>query len=136
MGVSQPVSGHKKACQASKIKELKLALRDAGLRALGQQAKALGLCRSTTWAILSGNHKASGLSGRIIVQMLAGPDLPPIVRGKILDYVREKYEGAYGHNTRQLRRFRAYISKHLGEPNLLPPCRLPGPGAPPDSPGG
>ena len=42
MGVSQPVSGHKKACQASKIKELKLALRDAGLRALGQQAKALG----------------------------------------------------------------------------------------------
>ena len=49
-----------KARQLSKIRELRLALRRAGLIGLDEQAKALGLPRSTTWKILKGGHKTSG----------------------------------------------------------------------------
>jgi hypothetical protein len=51
-----------KARQSSKIRELRPALRRTGLIELDEQAQALGLPRSTTWKILKGGHKASGLS--------------------------------------------------------------------------
>src|SRR5215468_11350094 len=103
-----------KARQLSKIRELRLALRRAGLIGLDEQAQALGLPRSTTWKILKGGHKASGLSAMVISRMLSEPRLPPVVRTKILEYVREKTDGVYGHGKRQLLRFSAGI-RH---PNL------------------
>src|SRR5262252_8682605 len=69
-----------KARQSSKIRELRLALRRAGLIGLDEQAQALGLPRSTTWKILKGGHKASGLSAMVISRMLSEPRLPPVVR--------------------------------------------------------
>ena len=98
-----------KARQLSKIRELRLALRRAGLIGLDEQAQALGLPRSTTWKILKGGHRASGFSAMVISRMLSEPRLPPVVRTKILEYVREKADGLYGHGKRELLRFSARI---------------------------
>jgi hypothetical protein len=91
--------------QACKIKELADALVTAGFVSLDEQAKALGLSRSTTWTILQAKHKNYGLSGALISRVLAKPDLDSRVRAKIIEYVRERAAGAYGHNGTQLRRF-------------------------------
>jgi predicted DNA-binding transcriptional regulator AlpA len=96
-----------KARQVAKIKELGAALAADGFVTLDEQARALGLSRSTAWAVLKANHKASGLAAGTINQMLSSPELPPHVRGMILTYVEEKFAGLYGHNKTQLRRFAA-----------------------------
>ena len=95
-----------KAKQCSKIRELRQALVKAGCLTLDQQTESLGLGRSTAWAILQANHKASGLSATIIKRMLTSQQLPPPAKKIILEYVQEKLAGAYGHNQTQLRRFR------------------------------
>jgi hypothetical protein len=91
--------------QAAKIKELAHVLESAGFIALDDQAEALGLSRSTTWTILKAQHKNYGLSAVVIKRVLAKPDLHPRVRAKIIEYVRERMAGLYGHNGAQLRRF-------------------------------
>jgi hypothetical protein len=99
-----------KVRQASKIRELGDALVTAGFVTLDEQAQAIGLCRSTTWTILKGNHKTSGLSATVINRMLAAPQLPPLVRLKILEYIEGKAAGLYGHRKIPLRRFAARLS--------------------------
>jgi hypothetical protein len=96
---------HVKARQASKIREIGDALIALGYLALDEQAKALGLARSTAWTILQANHKSSGLSATVINRMLAAPQLPPLVRAIIVEYIDEKVAGLYGHSKLQLRRF-------------------------------
>jgi predicted DNA-binding transcriptional regulator AlpA len=96
-----------KARQAIRIKEIGAALAASGLVALDEQARALGLSRSTAWAVLQANHKASGLAVPTINRMLSSRELPPNVRFTILKYVEEKRAGLYGHNKTQLRRFAA-----------------------------
>ena len=98
-----------KAKQSSKIKEIGEALVAAGFRALDEQAEALGLSRSTTWTILKGNHKNSGLSATTINRILAAPQLPPIVRAKIHEYIEEKTAGLYGDDKTRLRKFAATL---------------------------
>ena len=105
-----------KVRQASKIKELGDALVLAGFVTLDDQAEALGLCRSTTWTILKGNHKTSGLSPTIINRILAAPQLPPMARTKLLDYIGEKSAGLYGGSRSQLRRFASRLSTEHPEP--------------------
>jgi hypothetical protein len=102
-----------KSRQASKIKELKVASIQAGFLTLDEQAKALGLNRSTAWNVIRGNHKTSGLSASIIIRMLFAPNLPPLVRCKLLEYIQEKISGVYGHNPKQLRRFSRRLKQHL-----------------------
>ena len=113
-----------KARQCSKIAELRWVLEQSGYRSLDRQAGALGLGRSTTWAILQASHKASGVSGCIIKRMLQSPGLPPAARQWIDEYVSEKLSGAYGHSTKRLKIFRAQVAvqeiRVLGEP---PPAR-------------
>ena len=101
----KPSIAEAKARQSIKIKELKVALTSAGLHTIDEQARALGLCRSTTWSVLKGNHKSSGLSPSTINRMLHAPELPPLVRTKIIEYVEERTAGLYGHGTVQMRRF-------------------------------
>ncbi|SRR6266545_3791385 len=96
--------------QASKIREIGLALVDGGFFTLDVQARALGLPRSTTWTILKASHKSSGLSAALIARMLANPGLPPRVRRKVLEYVKEKKSGLYGDNRTRLRKFAARLS--------------------------
>jgi hypothetical protein len=94
-----------KARQCAKIRDLRQALIDAGFRSLDQQATALGLGRSTTWAVLQGHHKASGLSAAIISRMMASPQLPPSARNVLLEYIIDRSAGAYGHSRTQVSRF-------------------------------
>jgi len=96
--------------QSAKIRELGDALVATGFLTLDQQAKALGLARSTTWTIVKANHKASGLSATVINRMLTAPQLPPLVRAKILEYTEEKAAGSYGHSKILRRRFTARLS--------------------------
>ena len=99
-----------KARQSSKIRELAEAVKSAGFLTLDEQAKALGLSRSTAWTIRKASHKASGLSASIINRMLAAPELPPLARTKILEYVEEKAAGLYGGRRSQRRKFAARLS--------------------------
>jgi len=108
-----------KTRQLSKIRELGEALVLEGFRTLDQQAKALGLGRSTAWTILKANHKASGLSAAVVNRMLAAPQLPALVRTKILEYIDEKIAGVYGHNKVQLRRFITRLSVGAVDQALL-----------------
>src|SRR5262249_51903518 len=98
-----------RALQSARIKELGEALVSAGYIYLDEQAQVLGLSRSTTWTILRASHKNSGLSAAVINRMLAQPRLPTLVRMKILEYVKEKPVGPYGHNRLQVRRFAAQL---------------------------
>ena len=94
-----------KGRQCAKIRDLRQALIDAGYQSLDQQATALGLSRSTAWAVLQGHHKASGLSAAIISRMMASPRLPPSASTVLLEYIKERSTGAYGHNGTQVSRF-------------------------------
>ena len=87
-----------------------MALINSGYCSLDEQAKALGLARSTTWTILKGTHKHSGLSATIINRMLASQRLPALVRAKVVHYVEEKVAGVYGDSALQLRRFRTQMN--------------------------
>ena len=105
-----PVSVTMKARQSSKIRELADAVESAGFLTLDEQARALGVPRSTAWTIRWASHKASGLTASIINRMLTAPQLPPLVRSKILEYVEEKAAGFYGGSQNQLRNFVARLS--------------------------
>jgi hypothetical protein len=94
-----------KSLQADKIKEIGQALVLSGLVTLDQQANALGISRSTAWTILNAKHKTSGLSAIVINQILMAPQLPPLVRAKLFDYIEDKIAGVYGHSPQQVRRF-------------------------------
>ena len=102
-----------KARQCAKIHEIGEALRAAGFVSLDQQAKVLGIGRSTAWSLLRAKHKSSGLSATIISRMLVHPVLPPQARAKIVEYVAEKSAGLYGHSERQRRKFSARLSSSL-----------------------
>ena len=99
-----------KARQCFKIAELRWVLEQAGYCSLDKQASALGLSRSTTWAILQASHKGSGVSGSIIKRMWQSPGLPLAARRWVDEYVSEKLSGAYGHSTRRLQIFRAQVA--------------------------
>lgn len=94
-----------KARQSVKIRQLGEALVAAGYRRLDEQAKALGLPRSTAWTILKANHKNSGLSVLVINRMLAAPELPSTVRARIFEYIEEKSAGLYGDSKVRAQRF-------------------------------
>ena len=105
------VPAHLRATQANKIRDLRRALFCAGVRSLDEQAAALDLPRSTTWAVLQGNHKCSGLRAALVARMWHSPMLPPAVRRVLADYVIEKSRGAYGHTKEMCRRFIAQFEK-------------------------
>ena len=100
-----------RASQVNKIRELRQALIDAGFVSLDQQATALGLPRSTTWAVLKGNHKCSGLRAGLIARMWGAPKLPPPAKKILADYVTAKSRGAYGHSDVMRKRFITQLEK-------------------------
>jgi len=58
---------------------------------------------------LNAKHKTSGLSAVVINQMLMAPQLPPLARAKLLEYIEDKIAGVYGHSSQQVRRFAARL---------------------------
>jgi hypothetical protein len=96
--------------QCAKIAELRQALLIAGFRSLDSQAVALGLGRSTAWSVLRAGHKSTGLTGSVIRRMSGSSELPEGARRVLEQYVAQKLAGAYGHDEKQLRRFRNALS--------------------------
>ena len=111
-----------KARQVAKMREIRDALVAEGCANLNEQAAALGLSRSTTWTIMSGSHKGSGLSATVLTRMLSAPHLQPRVRKKILEYVAEKSAGHYGTSQVRLEKFNDRVRQHKN----LPEGAMPG----------
>jgi len=101
-----------RARQMQRIRDIRAALVSSGFVSLDQQTRALGLSRSTTWAVLQGNHKCTGLRAKLIARMLASPTLPRNARTVLLAYVSERTQGAYGHGQLQRLRFVAQLQRH------------------------
>jgi len=56
------------------------ALIRAGYFSLDEQAKALGLNRSTAWTIMKARHKLGHLNNKTVRSILANPNTPVSVR--------------------------------------------------------
>ena len=107
-----PHTGRARQCE--KIEEICKTLAACGLVGLDDHAQALGLCRSTTWTLLRGMHKNSGLSASTVNKILSAPRLPARVRVKVLEYVSEKVTGNYGDRSHQLKAYmRRLDPRHL-----------------------
>jgi hypothetical protein len=74
------------------------------IQSLDEQSDRLS--RSTTWSILKGLHKNSGLSTTTILRVLSHKRLPAPVRTKLLEYVEEKARGLYGDSPRRVEQFK------------------------------
>jgi hypothetical protein len=91
--------------QTCKIAEINEALEACRIYSLNHKAAVLGLPRSTTYTIIRAQHKSTGISAKILAQMLNSPQLPLPVRAKLEEYAREKASGFYGSTNRQQRQF-------------------------------
>jgi hypothetical protein len=92
--------------QGDKLREIRLALIAAGFISLDKQAAALGLPRSTTHALLQGNHKCRGLQAGLVARIWDAPALPPEARRILTDYIAARSGGAYGRGfMAQLKKF-------------------------------
>jgi hypothetical protein len=107
--INAAILQEKRAAQAHKINEIKAALASTGHNTLYHQALALGLCRSTTWNILTGGHKHGGLTADVVNTIRNCPTLPEPVRAIVNDYVRRKLAGEYGHSEKAIARFKARL---------------------------
>jgi hypothetical protein len=74
----------------NRIEDITKALITSGYISLDQQAKALGLPRSTVWTITKNKHKLGRLSRKTIERILANPDTPPSVRRVVRQYLSER----------------------------------------------
>ena len=102
---AKPLQRQAKKRQASKLTEIRKALKAAGYCTTGQQALALGVGRSTAWALLN-RDKSYGPSSVVLKRILSSPNLPLAVRRKVEEYIYEKIAGRYGHHEYRVRWFR------------------------------
>ena len=65
----------------------------SGYSKLDQQAKALGLHRSTAWTIVKAKHKLGRLNAQTTRRILANSDTPPDVRSVIQKHLDERFTG-------------------------------------------
>lgn len=72
------------------IQDITAALVESGYTSLDQQAKALGLRRSTTWTIIRTKHKLGRLSAKTITRILENPETPTSVRAIVEQYLDER----------------------------------------------
>jgi hypothetical protein len=121
-----------RARQTSKLRQIADALIAAGFVSLDEQAEVLGLCRSTTWTILGGNHKGSGLSAAIAIRILAAPRLPALVGSILVEYAAEKAAGLYGGSMAQRRRFAERLAIEAVKPTISVEMQLEHRGMPAD----
>ena len=70
------------------------ALVEAGFTSLDEQAKALGLRRSTTWTIIKTKHKLGRLNAKTAQRIFENPDTPPTVRAIIQQTFGERLDVA------------------------------------------
>jgi hypothetical protein len=66
------------------------ALIASGHISLDEQAKALGLCRSTAWVIIKKKYKFGRLNTKTIDRILSNTQTPPAVRMLVEQYVAKR----------------------------------------------
>ena len=76
------------------IQHIREALVASGYTSLDQQAKALGIHRSTAWTIIKATHKLGRLSRKTTVRILAIPTPHSVHRAVIQQYLAERSVGA------------------------------------------
>lgn len=74
----------------TKIHDIAEALISSGYMSLDEQAKALGVHRSTAWTIVRNKHKLGRLSAKTIERIIANPETPPLVLTAVQSYLGEK----------------------------------------------
>ena len=67
------------------VVRIREALIACGYTKLDQQAKALGINRSTAWTIINTKHKLGRLHNKTTQRILANPNTPPPVRWSFSD---------------------------------------------------
>jgi hypothetical protein len=72
------------------VQHVSQALIASGHITLDQQAKALGIHRSTAWTIVKTKHKLGRLSRKTTRRILTNPETPPSVRSVIQQYLAER----------------------------------------------
>jgi len=100
-----------KARQVGKLAEIRESLVAAGYDTTAKQAAALGVPRPTAWVVLN-RDKRVGPSSAVIKRILSSPNLPPVARRKVEEYVEEKIAGLYGHAEHSRRFFRDQFQAH------------------------
>jgi hypothetical protein len=72
------------------LQRISEALIASGYTSLDEQAKALGINRSTAWTIIKTKHKLGRLSTKTTKPILSNPNIPPSVRAVVLRYLAER----------------------------------------------
>ena len=72
------------------IEDIAEALKSSGHKSLDQQARALGLPRSTVWTIMRNKHKLGRLSKKTANRILTNTETPPAVRVAVKRYLADK----------------------------------------------
>ena len=72
------------------LQHISEALIACGYTKLDEQAKALGVRRSTAWTIVKVKHKLGRLSSKTTSCILANPETPPLVRNVVREYLDER----------------------------------------------
>ena len=76
--------------QTTTVEQIADALIADGYTSLDQQAKALGIHRSTAWTIIKTKHKLGRLNVKTTQKILANPETPPAVRTVVEKYLIER----------------------------------------------
>src|SRR5262245_15267532 len=75
---------------SNELERISEALISCGYTSLDEQAKALGVSRSTAWTITKNKHKLGRLSARTINRILLNPQTPANVRQVIQQYIAKR----------------------------------------------
>jgi hypothetical protein len=84
------------------LERISEALVLSGYTSLDEQAKALGLGRSTAWTITTNKHKLGRLSAKTIDRILHNPQTPPAVRVVVQQYLAKRSDAVLRKRKRQL----------------------------------
>jgi predicted DNA-binding transcriptional regulator AlpA len=86
------MSSDKTPLYAIELGRISQALISSGYTSLDEQAKALGVHRSTAWMIIKNKHKLGRLSAKTIDRILSNPQTPPPVRMVIRQYADKRFK--------------------------------------------
>lgn len=86
-------------CDRNALAEITRALVRCGHTTLDDQARVLGLPRSTAWTVITCKHKLGRLRLKTTMKILANPRLPPEVRTLV-----EAYSASMDANRKPRRR--------------------------------
>jgi plasmid maintenance system antidote protein VapI len=77
---------HSRRTHSIELRHISEALMLSGHTSLDEQAKALGVHRSTAWTIVKNKHKLGRLSAKTVDRILRNPQTPPTVRAIVQQY--------------------------------------------------